>query len=242
MLGRDPLRLTARVGALALASLVVASPAYAATGLYAGLSLGYGTLSGTELIVSDLGGDRPNTDPATCCADGGMSTEFRLGYGILGVVAPEFYFGAHAFGFGTKVGGAGFLGGGLRLFPLGLLDTLGLSTKDIPIDLGIGAVLGYTVTGRDFAYHGMFFGLDFTAEYLVSDVFSLGARFSWIKPTFNAWAYTDYNNSLGRCLDDNAAQDPTTTPIARTSASCSGRGPNTSYISPQLTATFHFDI
>ena len=173
----------------------------------------------------------------------GIATELRLGYAIVGIVAPEFSFSAHGWDLGSKAGGTGFIGGGLRLYPIGLIDKLGLDVKDFPIDVSVAGNMGYNLVGKDFAYTGLFFGLDLTVEYIVAEVFSTGFRVGWALPSYSAFAYTDYNNSLGRCLDTSGSQDPNQVPFKKGTQSCSGgSGPSTSYLDIQITATFHFQL
>lgn len=229
--------------ALLLLALALPSSAFAMDGLYAGLSFGYGSFTGSRLIITDDGHDRPVTDAGICCPKGGIATELRLGYAIVGIVAPEFSFSAHGWDLGSKAGGTGFIGGGLRLYPIGLIDKLGLDVKDFPIDVSVAGNMGYNLVGKDFAYTGLFFGLDLTVEYIVAEVFSTGFRVGWALPSYSAFAYTDYNNSLGRCLDTSGSQDPNQVPFKKGTQSCSGgSGPSTSYLDIQITATFHFQL
>ncbi|MFO0723170.1 MAG: hypothetical protein U1E65_05270 [Myxococcota bacterium] len=228
--------------AVALALAALPTSAFAMDGLYAGLSFGYGSFTGSRLIITDNGHDQPVNEAGVCCPKGGIATEFRLGYAIAGIVAPEFAFSAHGWDLGSKAGGTGFIGGGLRLYPVGLIDKLGLDAKDFPLDISIAGNMGYNLVGKDFAYTGFFFGLDLTAEYIVAEVFSTGIRAGWALPSYAPFAYTDYNNGLGRCLDSTGSQDPTVTPFKKGTQSCSGSGPSTSYLTVQLTATFHFQL
>lgn len=237
------MRLQRCLPALALVfGLMPAENASAANGLYTGLSLGYGAFSGNRLIIQDEGNDLPVTEAGRCCPKGGLEFELRLGYALFGAVAPEFVFVGHGWDIGSDAGGAGFIGGGLRLFPLGFMTLLDIDTSDFPIDVGLGGAFGYTVVGKDFAYTGTWFGLDLTVEYILSEVVSLGARLSYIKPSFADFVFTDYDEDLGRCLDASGSQDGTQTPFKKGSAACNGSGPTTSFISPQLVATFHFDL
>ena len=224
------------------AVLSAAAPAYAKSGLYTGLSFGYGALSGSHLVLTESGHDVPSTDPLNCCADPGASAEFRLGFSIGGFFAPEFGFVAHGFDLASSAGGEGFIGGGLRVFPVGLVGLTGLDVKSFPILIGLGGLFGYTVVGKDFAYSGTFFAFDVTGEYIVSELFSIGVRLTIIKPTFGGFAWTDYSGDLGRCLDSSGVMDPMGPILPKSSAVCSGKGPSTLYLSPTLSMTFHFDL
>ncbi len=225
--------------------IAVAAPAYATSGIYTGLSFGYGAFSGSRLVITDDGQDHPLTDSNVCCPEPGIAMEFRLGFDIEKIIAPEFVFAGHGWDLGGETGGAGYIGGGLRVFPVGLIGLSGLDVTDFQevISLSFGAALGYTLVGKDFAYSGSFFGIDATAEYMLTDVVSLGFRLTVMMPSYGDFAWSDYGDDRGRCLDPSGNQvDPLGLAGPKSSASCAGNGPNTTYISPQLSVTFHFDV
>lgn len=230
-------------GLLVIAAGVLPSRrAAAANGLYTGLSIGYGTFTGNRVIIQDDGADRPITEAGRCCPKGGLEFELRLGYALFGAVAPEFVFVGNGWDIGSDAGGAGFIGGGLRLYPLGFLTLVDMDTSDFPIDISLGGAFGYAIVGKDFAYTGSFFGMDLTAEYILSEVISIGARLNYILPSYSDFVFTDYEDNLGRCLDASGGQDPDGPIVQKGSVSCNGSGPSTTFLSPQLVATFHFDL
>jgi hypothetical protein len=237
----------------------VGSPASAraASGLYLQLGAGYGEWTGSELITRETGeNDRPFTGEG-CCPSGTLSAQLRLGFSILGI-APELI----AFGSGWNLdandtAGGGFLGGGLRLFPLTLLDALEvIDTGDFPLDVSVGVGGGYAIAGSDaFAYSGAALGVDLSLEYLLTSFLSLGVKTDFWFPSYDAFAVTSWSQNEGRCLDGTATQifgDNPDNPfperdgvISRDDAgnACpSGRGPNTTVISPQVVFTFRFDV
>lgn len=211
--------------------------------LYTSLSLGYGVFTGKKLITKDTGvGDNPDTDPAVCCPSGGLEFEARAGYAFFDIVAPEFSFIGHGWDLGSSAGGAGFIGGGLRLFPLMFLNLADIDMSGFPIGVGIGGVFGYSVAGKDFAYTGSFFGLDLTADYLLSETIGLGIRFNSIFPAYSNFVFTDYGNDLGRCLNSESDQ-VLGAPFVKGSLPCTGgKGPSTTFLSIQLAATFRFQL
>lgn len=249
--GRALLRVTL------LAACVIALPqqALAVSGLYGQVGLGYGKLSGSNLITNKLpgvDGDVPDHSSAGCCPSGGLAAQLRLGFSIFGFIGPEFGIVGHGWDLGSGSGGAGFVGGGLRLYPIHFLTLGGLDDKDFPIDISIGGIFGWSILGKDFAYTGSFLDFDLHVAYDVTEFFSIGVKLDIVLPTYSDFVYTDYKNNLGRCLDSAGEQigtdgrrvDPATENtgrITKNMASCNGKGPSASFISPQIVATFHFD-
>jgi len=233
------------IARLAFASVLLApAPAFAIGGLYIQIGTGYGQFGGSELITEEQpsGPDLPLTGEQ-CCAKGGFTLSLRGGYSFFGV-AGELGFVGNAWDLGKDTGGGGIIGGGVRLFPLDLLK-LGGAELDLPIDLSIGAMFGYTLVGKNFAYNGVGIDVDFTAEYMLTSFLSLGVKLDIGFPQFSNFVYTDYKNNVGRCLDDAGEQITTgdnAGRINKSNASCTGRGPSSTFLAPQLVATLHFDV
>lgn len=237
---------------------ILCSPASAraASGLYLQLGVGYGDWTGTELVTREApgGGDIPATG-AGCCPSGTLSSQFRVGFSLFKTIAPE----AFVFGSGWNLGdsdpaGGGFAGGGLRLFPLGLLEQLSVISElnEIPLDLSVGVGAGYAIAGSDsFGYEGFVLGVDASAEWIAASFFSIGVKLDVWLPSFDPFATTSRSANRGRCLDSTAMQvfDENIGPggvIPRDDAGnlCpgGGRGPNTTVISPQVVMTLRFDV
>lgn len=219
----------------------------AASGLYLQLGIGYGAFGGSELVVQEdtsQAGDFPDTDPDRCCPPAGLAGQFNVGFSIFGFGGPEARFAGNGWDLGGQSGGAGFAGGGIRLFPIQFFSLVGMDVSDIPIDLGIGAHFGYVITGEDFLYEGTFFDVDFNLEYELASFLSAGVKVDIMMPRYSDFAITSFKNNTGRCLDSGANQDLENqmVPVDRDSANCNGRGPNTTYISPQIVLTFKFDV
>lgn len=233
-----------------LVLLVGPSSAHAASGLYLQLGVGAGWFSGSELVTEETASpmgnipDYPDQNAETCCPATGLSTGLRLGFSLFGFGGPEFGMVANGWDLGSDTGGAGFIGGGVRLFPIKFLGLLGLNDRDFPLDAGIGVMFGYSLVGKDFAYTGTFWDVDFHLDYKIASFLSIGAKIDAIFPTYSDFALTSYKNNRGRCLDDGGAQiidAANPNPIDRDSASCSGRGPKTTFVTPSIVFTFHFD-
>ncbi|MBK6686199.1 MAG: hypothetical protein IPG45_17130 [Deltaproteobacteria bacterium] len=249
------MRRSARFSTLALVAALVplsAAPAQAASGLYLQLGLGMGTFTGSELAVQEqpVPGDLPLLGNE-CCPPPSLASQFRLGYSLFGFGGPEFTFvGAGWRLGGDDSGGAGFIGGGLRAYPIKFVGLFtGLDTNDFPLDIGVGLSFGYSLAGQDFAYTGSFWDLDISFEYKLGSFVSAGIKFDAIFPSYSDFVFTSYSNDRGRCLNGDALQtnpDGSTDPLAAGAAkdglTCAGRGPKTILLSPQVVVTFHFDL
>lgn len=247
-LGQPARHLTVFVAAAIITS-GVPRQASAVSGLYMQLGVGYGTFTGSELTTVEdpsQSNDLPNPDREQCCPDPGLAAQVRLGFSILGFGGPEFGLlgGGWNIG-GESAGGAGYVGGGARLYPLKFLSLTGLETADFPLDMGVGAMLGYTIVGQDFAYTGSFWDFDVHVDYKLTDWMLVGAKVDLALPNYGDFAFTSYKKSTGRCLDGAAEQIVTGDnqgKVQRDQAECAGRGPVTTFITPQLVFTFFLDI
>lgn len=224
------------------------STAEAAAGLYLQLGLGYATYSGAKLVtVEDEGraGDFPleSNDPA-CCAEPGLGTQLRFGFSLFGFGGPEF--GFVGTGWSSFSGGAGHIGGGLRGFPLKFVSLFGLDTSELPIDMSIGVLFGYSLVGQDFAYTGTFWDVDVSVEYKLASFLSAGLKLDLVFGNYDNFGFTSYKNDRGRCLDgvtmDQSGANGGIIAKSEADATCTGNGPSTTLITPQVVFTFHFDI
>jgi hypothetical protein len=228
------------------ASVLLATPesAHALSGLYLSLGVGYGHFTGDQLVVNEQDGpnDQPDYNSETCCPGHGLAAQFRLGFSIFGFAAPEFGIVGDGFGVGSnEQGGAGFVGGGVRIFPIHFFSLIGLDDESLPIDAGIGVLFGWSIAGKDFAYTGTFWDVDFHLDFKLASFFSLGVKLDVIIPKYSAFVYTDYKNDRGRCSDSGTQIDTMSPTIDKRDANCVGDGPSTTLLSPQVYLTFHFD-
>lgn len=245
-------------------ALSVPRPAEAVSGFYLELGGGIGVQSGDDLILYErrgpdgepLAGDLPIFDPDDCCGGTGGVGDLRIGYSIGGYVAPEFGLVGNIFDTGAEFGGAGYIGGGARVFFMKLLSLTGLPTDSWPIELSMGTMFGYTIVGRDFAYEGWFVAFDPKLDVKVTKFMNIGFKTGIFLPNYDAFQYVGFATSTGRCLNAsgrldfndanaNGVADPgeVAPAIPRDAAACSdaGAGPDAAFFSPSLTITFHFD-
>lgn len=244
---------TLRAAALAvgLAAASSASEARAASGFYLDVGGGLAFSNGDDLIVyEDPAQDSvPIRDPDDCCPPLGGAGSFRLGYGIAGYVAPEFTLVGNIFDAGNDIGGMGFIGGGVRLFPFKFLNLVGLSMDDFPVELGIGNNFGWGVTGRDFLYQGFVHDLDLSLAFRIASFFDIGFRTDFLFTYYDNFVYTDQGTNRGVCLSESgtfpenyvAQPAPLGDIVIRDQASCSGNGPDANFIIPQIFLSFHWD-
>ncbi|MEO1234091.1 MAG: hypothetical protein AAFZ18_34875 [Myxococcota bacterium] len=238
---------------------VLGSPASAraASGLYLQLGGGYGAWSGNELVTREL--DEPGDVPLTgdgCCPSGSLALQARFGLALFNTVAPEVFAFGSGWNLDSDQAGAAFVGGGLRFYPLGMLDLVGVITElaEIPFDVSLGIGAGYAIAGSDdFGYEGVVFAVDAMAEWVPSPWFSVGLKLDVFLPSYDSFALTSRSANEGRCLDETATQifDPSlggrgdgVIPREQAGTLCptNGRGPSTTVVSPQLVMTFRFDV
>lgn len=244
---RFSLTMIATLVAAAPALTTVVSPAHAANGLYVGLGLGYGKFSGTQLVTEQIPGsaDLPQPRGPGCCPDGGLTLDIRTGFALKKSIAPELMFMGHGWSLGSNAGGAAVVGGGVRLFPLGVVEWISDTPFAVPIDIGLGVNYGWSIVGKDFAYTGGALALDATFTYALSPMFHIGARLGYVIPSYGNFVYTDFGDSVGRCLSssgEHPSNENAPAPASKDALNCSGSGPSTTFFTPQLLAVFDFDI
>lgn len=234
------IRLLLLTGALTAPASLLSAEAEAASGIYIHTGLGFGSFTGDALRIYEAAPDIPVVGDG-CCPGGGFAFDLRTGFALFHLVAPEFVFTGDIFGMGSArgTGGGGFIGGGVRLFPLGIFELAGMPF-DLPLDFSFGVDFGYAIVGKDFAYTGSFVSFDGAFEYRFSDLFGLGARLMYAIPSYRDFVFTDYNNNLGKCLDSSASV--TGPVVSEGAADCSGRGPTAAYLSPSIYASFVIDL
>lgn len=236
-------------GCAALAGGLLGSPsdARATSGFYLDVGGGLGFQNGDDLIVyEDPGQDSvPVRDPDECCPGTGGAGSFRFGFGIFGYVAPEFTLVGNIFDASDDFGGSGFVGGGVRLFPFKFLNLVGLSMDEFPIEFAIGNNFGWGVAGRDFFYQGFVHDLDLSLAFRVADFFDIGFRTDFLFTYFDNFVITDRDADLGVCLSESGSFpvdfDPSTDIVPRSTAQCTGSGPDSNFIIPQIYLSFHWD-
>lgn len=244
----------ARLMLLAVALVMVTpNPARAVSGVYIELGGGASFFDTNEMGILttedlDLGGmtlEQPNN--AETPPTSGAAT-FRLGYSVFGVAGAEFMFVGS--GWRDFEGGGGFIGGGIRLYPLGIFQVLGLLDDEFPVDLSVAGGFGYTIVGQDAQYEGTFWSISGGLDYRVTSWFSVGAHIDILLPNYSNFVVTNRSADRGVCLDSTGQISSMSMSVSATGeiigderGECSdvdGRGPNVTVFVPQLVLTFSF--
>ena len=212
---------------------------------YLSLGNGFGIVDGPGVIISQMpnSGDVPLMGgTAGCCPEGGYAFDFRLGVKFLNSFAIEGGVLGQGWDIGSDSrGGTGFGGGGVRLYILGTMEEF-MGDFNLPIELSIGSLFGYTILGKDFAYTGSFAGFDGTLEWFATDFFALAFRINLFTPYYDNFIFTDFDGERGRCLDGAGVNSAAQVIHPRGSMSCDGSSPSASFISPQLVLSFYLDV
>lgn len=225
-------------------SLAIPAQADSLVTPYVSFGNGYGIVDGASLVVTQRPGDVPymRGEPG-CCPEGGYALDFRLGAKMFDLVAIEGGVVGQGWNLGEDSrGGAGFGGGGFRLYLLSALEKA-IGDFGLPIELSLGSLFGYTILGKDFAYTGFAYGFDGTLEWAATSFFSVAFRLNVFTPIYDTFVYTDFDGEQGRCLDA-AGVNSVASPIhAKGTMDCSsGSSPEAAFLSPQLVLNFYLDV
>jgi hypothetical protein len=234
--------------AIASCAFMMSAQTTAAQGVavpYFSLGNGFGVVSGAGLTISQQAGVS-NTPVASggegCCPELGYAFDLRLGVRLFDMVAIEGGVIGQGWRIGTdERGGAGFGGGGLRLYLLTGLEYF-IGDLDLPMEVSIGSLFGYTILGKDFGYTGSFAGFDGTIEWFATEFFSIAGRLNFFNPGYGNFVYTDFDQDRGRCLDSAGTHVTSELVHDKGSMVCSGGAPSASFFAPQLVLNFYLDV
>ncbi|HEY4221891.1 MAG TPA: hypothetical protein VGO62_11115 [Myxococcota bacterium] len=207
------------VSSAALISALYSSPALARHGgLYLELAPSWGFYSSTEAVIESgrAGGpDSYNFNVPT--AD--FVPAIKVGFNLFGWAGAEAHVTGHYWDPNGDTGGAGYVGGVVRITPLEALSYIipddveipslvpsgPVKWKDRPFDLGISFGGGYTITGEDYAYQGGYFQWGFDLKFYVTPNFALGLDFPFRNLLYEPFRYSNYKDHLGYCTDGGSA-------------------------------------
>ena len=219
---------------------------------------GYGTYTTEDLVI-----DKSKNLPVT-----NFAPNLQMGLNLFGYAGV---FGElTAFGWDIAsgdIGGGGFLGGGIRVLPLELLQFLwphvwpdmpliptatnpdGVTWHDRPFELGLYWGTGYHMLGEEYAYEGDYSKWGFDLQYFVTDTFAVGLDFPFYYPTFDAVRITDWEDNYATCVDganfDSQYRDGnivSTFPKDQAGDRCTGVPPQGAFNSINLTITMLADF
>lgn len=251
---------------LCVGFLTAALPAQARNGgLYFELAPAWGFFLTDEVIIED--GDDDGSDFPT----GGFVPQLKLGFHLFGLVGAELDVAAHGWDLGVvDRGGAGYIGGAVRVTPLELLQWVipedvrfpdllhgeQVSWHDRFFDIGVYLGGGYTLIGEDYAYQGAYLKWGFDAKWYITPFFALGMDLPFRIPMYEPFRYTNYSTSKGLCVDGKDAYGRGGIPVpvmqARAtslefdatdiSSACDGRPPEAIFFTPALTISGVIDF
>lgn len=201
-----------------LLALALFSPSASARngGLYLELAPSWGFYSTEEVIVEEDSGEESDFPVAT------FVPSLKAGFNLFGWAGAEAHFTGHWWGWpGGDPGGAGYVGGVVRVTPLEVLsyvlpDTVKLPAlgpdgvkdvtwKDRPFDLGFSMGGGYTMIGEDYAYQGSYFQWGFDVKAYITPNFAIGLDFPFRHPLYEPYRFSNFSNRTGFCTDHEQA-------------------------------------
>ena len=187
-------------------------------GLYLELAPAWGLYSTEEVIIEEGNDDFSDYPVAT------FVPQLKAGISLFGWAGGEAHIAGHWWDWpdaGGDPGGAGYVGGVVRVIPLEVLSyilpddvkipSLGkdglvdVTWKDRPFDLGISMGGGYTMVGEDYAYQGSYFQWGFDIKAYITPNFSIGLDFPFRHPAYEPFRWSNFNDQTGFCTDGEQA-------------------------------------
>jgi hypothetical protein len=251
---------------LSVVVVVAASPAAARHGgLYFELAPAYGFFLTDDIII-----EQGDSNDSTRLPTATFVPQVKLGVNLFGWGGVEAQVAGQYWDVGADVGGAGYVGGVLRLTPLEALSFVlskepmlpslvpegPVTWSDRPFDVGLSVGGGYTIAGEDYAYQGAYFqwGIDF--KWFLTPNFAIGVDLPIRHTLYDPFRYTNYNEKVGLCTEGADAfgrggipipDSPTRIPPLELSATdgeseCTGNAPSGVLVAPALTFTGVFDF
>ena len=140
---------------------------------------------------------------------GGFRAGLRLGVNIKGYAGIEFDIDAQGWDlFKAERGGLGFVGGGLRLHPVQMLQHWKPALKDRDWDVSMLFGTGWHLLGQQAdggwgrAYEGSYTQFELAVEYYVTDLFTVALELPWRMPTYEPHVFSNYEDGNGFCFKD----------------------------------------
>ncbi len=200
----------------ALSVLALAAPAAHARhgGLYLELAPSWGFYNTDEVVIEEDQSEASDFPVAT------FVPQLKAGFSLFGWAGGEAHIAGHWWGWpevGGDPGGAGYVGGVVRVTPLEVLSyilpddvklpALGpegvteVTWKDRPFDLGFSMGGGYTLVGEDYAYQGSYFQWGFDVKAYITPNFAIGLDFPFRHPGYEPFRFANFSERTGFCTD-----------------------------------------
>lgn len=254
---------------VAVLLLLFSTPALARHGgLYFELAPSWGFYSTDQVIIEkDVEGQAGDT----ILSDFPIATfvpQLTAGFNLFGWAGAQATVAGHFWDLGGDPGGAGYVGGVVRVTPLEILsyvlpDDVKVPSlfppgpvlwKDRPFDLGFSMGGGYTVIGEDYLYQGAFFQWGFDLKWYVTPNFALGLDFPFRHPLYEPFRYSNYNQHVGYCtdgaqayvgnikVDSHAGEGGPEIKSSTQAQECTKNAPTAFFFAPAFTITGVFDF
>ena len=179
-------------------------------GLYLEIAPSWGFYSTNEVIIEKGDDSFGSTVPIAT-----FVPSIKAGFNLFGWAGAEAHITGHYWDISGDPGGAGYVGGVVRVTPLEVLSYIlpddvkvpslfppgPVTWKDRPFDLGFSMGGGYTITGEDYAYQGGYFQWGFDLKFYVTPNFAVGLDFPFRHPLYEGFRYSNYSKHVGYCTD-----------------------------------------
>lgn len=252
---------------MVLAVLLAASSASARNGgLYFELAPSWGFYSSDEVVIEEGNDDFGKFPVAT------FVPALKVGVNLFGWAGAEAHVTGHFWDLEGDPGGAGYVGGVVRVTPLEVLsfalpDTVEVPSlfppgpvtwRNRPFDLGFSMGGGYTLLGEDYAYQGAYFQWGFDVKWFITPNFAIGLDFPFRHLLYQNFRYANFNERSGYCTDggdayfpsgdnkieinDNAGETGFQIESSDADSLCDEAPPAAFFFAPALTITGVFDF
>jgi hypothetical protein len=205
-------------------------------GLYFELAPSWGFYDTTEAVIEE-GNDNFGKFPVAS-----FVPAIKLGVNLFGWAGAEAHVTGHYWDLEGDTGGAGYVGGVVRITPLEVLSYVipddveipslmppgPVTWKNRPFDLGVSFGGGYSIVGEDYAYQGGYFQWGFDVKFFITPNFALGLDFPFRHMLYEPFRYANYKNRTGYCTDGGDAFVPFGNQTIRVSDNAGEAGPQIS--------------
>lgn len=235
-------------------------------GLYFELAPSWGFYSSDEAVIEEGNDDFGKFPVAT------FVPALKVGVNLFGWAGAEAHVTGHFWDLEDDPGGAGYVGGVVRVTPLEVLsyalpDTVEVPSlfppgpvkwKNRPFDLGFSMGGGYTLVGEDYAYQGAYFQWGFDVKWFITPNFAIGLDFPFRHLLYQNFRYANFNERTGYCTDgedayfpsgdnkipvsDNAGESGLQIESSDADSLCDEAEPAAFFFAPALTITGVFDF
>jgi hypothetical protein len=235
-------------------------------GIYLELAPSWGFYDTTQVVIEK------DDEPGSAFPVATFVPSLKAGFNLFGWAGAEAHVTGHFWDIEADTGGAGYVGGVVRVTPLEVLTYVipedveipslvpqgPVSWKNRPFDLGFSMGGGYTIVGEDYAYQGGYFQWGFDLKFFITPNFAMGLDFPFRHLLYEPFRYANYKNRTGYCTDggdaygyagnakfpvpDNIGEGPGQINASQIETDCEDPAPAAFFFAPALTITGVFDF